>query len=77
MLAGCIDVDFTASPLTNTLPIPRLGLEAYGAGGGPDPGLARIGLSACGRAICRGARDPRQSGRPQIRRLAGRSAWPL
>jgi hypothetical protein len=26
-LAGCIDVDFTASPFTNTLPIRRLGLE--------------------------------------------------
>jgi hypothetical protein len=24
-LAGCIDVDFTASPFTNTLPIRRLG----------------------------------------------------
>src|SRR5207245_1155214 len=26
-LAGCIDVDFTASPFTNTLPIRRLGLQ--------------------------------------------------
>jgi len=26
VLAGCIDVDFTASPFTNTLPIRRLGL---------------------------------------------------
>jgi hypothetical protein len=26
-LAGCIDVDFTASPFANTLPIRRLGLE--------------------------------------------------
>ncbi len=26
-LAGCVDVDFTASPFTNTLPIRRLGLR--------------------------------------------------
>jgi uncharacterized protein len=26
-LAGCVDVDFTASPFTNTLPIRRLGLQ--------------------------------------------------